>query len=304
MLDVKDSGEINRARQVSRESLTFPTKRVELLPNREGIMYRRTLLSTSITAGIVGAFFVIRPFQPTVQGQDMRIETEVYSGNARQPVFENITLFSDTSVYDFSRTGPEKITVYDRRTGRFVLLNVASKTKVVLEQKTVDEYVEILKKRELLTKKEPFLFNPKFDETYNEATKQITLSSDQMTYKIKGTPSKSKESFDAYIDFANGYSKLSATDPRQMPPFARLEVNKAISNREIIPQEVERVYKPSNGVFGNAIKAKTKHFVVWTLSRKDRQRIDQALDYVTEFKEVSLPEYYGIAKSQSPTLAR
>lgn len=267
-------------------------------------MYRRTFLSTSITAGVVGALFVIRPFQPTAEGQDMRIETEVYSGSARQPVFENITLFSGTSVYDFSRTGPEKITVYDRRTGRFVLLNVESQTKVILEKKAVEEYVELLKMRESLTKKEPFLFNPKFEEAYDETAKQITLSSDQMTYKIKGTPSKSKESFDAYIDFANGYSKLSATDPRQMPPFARLEVNKAISNRGIIPQEVERVYKPSNGIFGSSITAKTKHFVVWTLSKKDRQRIDKALDYVTEFKEVSVPEYYGIAKVEPTTVTR
>lgn len=250
-------------------------------------------MSTTIATGVVGALVVLRPFQ-SAEGQDMRIETEVYSGKSKQPVFENITLFSGNSVYDFSRTGPEKITVYDRARGRFVLLNVEEQTKVVLDHETVDGYVDILKSREKLSKKEPFLFNPRFEEMYNESSSELTLSSDEMTYKIKGTKSKSDESFRAYLEFANWYSKLSATDPRQMPPFARLELNKAISKHQLIPQEVERVYRPKNNVFGNAIRAKTKHFVVWQLSRKDRQRIDNALDYITTFKEVSLSEFYGI----------
>lgn len=256
-------------------------------------MNRRTFISTSITAGIVGALVMTRAFQ-TASAQDMRIETEVYSGKSRQPVFENITLFSGTTVFDFSRIGPEKITVFDRSRRRFILLNVDEKTKVILDQTTVEGYVDLLKSREKLTDKEPFLFNPKFAESFDETEQELTLSSDQMTYKIKGTKSKSQESLDAYVEFANWYSKLSATDPRQMPPFARLELNKAILKHGLIPKEVDRVYRPSNTVFSSAIHAKTKHYVVWQLSRKDRQRIDNALNFVTEFTEVSLPEFYGI----------
>lgn len=246
-----------------------------------------------MTAGIVGVLVATRPFQMTI-GQDMRIETEVYSGKSKQPVFENITLFSGNSVYDFSRTGPEKITVYDRLGGKFVLLNVDQQTKVVLDQDTVDEYVGLLKSREKLNQKEPFLFNPKFEEQYDEMSSELTLSSEEMTYRIKGTKFKTEETFQAYVEFANWYSKLSATDPRQMPPFARLELNKAISKHGLIPKEVERVYRPKNNVFGNAIHAKTKHYVVWQLSRKDRQRIDNALEHITRFKEVSLGEFYGL----------
>ena len=264
-------------------------------------MNRRTLLGTTFTAGLVGALFVFRPVG-TAQGQDMRIETEVYAGKSKQPVFENITLFSGKSVYDFSRTGPEKITVYDRHRGKFILLNVEEETKVVLDHATVEQYVELLKSREKLAAKEPFLFKPSFEEKYDESTGHLTLSSEEMTYKIVGMKSKSDESFQAYVEFADWYSKLSATDPRQMPPFARLELNKAISKRGLIPKEVERFYRPKNNVFGTTIQAKTKHYVVWQLSRKDRQRIDDALDHITNIREVSLSEYYGL--KEVPVTAR
>lgn len=256
-------------------------------------MNRRAFLGTTLTAGLVGVLVAFRPFE-AAQGQDMRIETEVYAGKSNQPVFENITLFSGNSVYDFSRTGPEKITVYDRARGKFVLLNVEDKTKVVLDQETVEGYVNLLKTREKLATREPFLFSPTFEEKFDESSSQLTLSSEEMTYKIVGMKSKSNESFEAYVDFANWYSKLSATDPRQMPPFARLEVNKAISKHQLIPKEVERVYRPKNNVFGTTIQAKTKHYVVWQLSKKDRQRIDDALDHITQFKEVSLSEFYEL----------
>ncbi|MEE2639541.1 MAG: hypothetical protein VX768_02835 [Planctomycetota bacterium] len=256
-------------------------------------MDRRKFLGSTVAAGFVGALVVLKPFH-SAEGQDMRIETEVYAGKSRQPVFENMTLFSGNSVYDFSRTGPEKITVYDRRRGKFVLLNVEEETKVILDREKVEGYVDLLKSREELKRKEPFLFNPSFEEKFDESSNQLTLSSDEMTYRIVGTPSKREESFEAYVDFINWYSKLSATDPRQMPPFARLELNQALERHKLIPKEVERIYKPSNNLFGNRIQAKTKHYVVWQLSSKDRQRIDSALDHVTRFQEVSLSEFYGL----------
>ncbi len=260
-------------------------------------MNRRTFLGTSFAAGLVSSVLFTKPFQTSANGQDMRIETEVYTGKSRQPVFENITLFTPTAVYDFSRTGPEKITVYQRKLGRFVLLNVAEKTKVTLDHETVDGYVELLKTRENLSDKEPFLFNPKFTESFDDSTKELILSSDQMTYRIKGTQSKSDDSMTAYVEFADWYSKLSATDPRQMPPFARLELNKAISRHGLIPKEVDRVYRPKNSAFGTAVEAKTKHYVVWQLSSKDRERIENATGYISDFRNVSLSEFYGLAEA-------
>lgn len=256
-------------------------------------MHRRLFLGTTLTAGLVGALVVLRPFQ-AAKGQEMRIETEVFSGNSNQPIFENITLFSGSSVFDFSQTGPEKVTVYDRARGKFILLDVDNETKVVLDEKTVDRYVELLKSRKQLADKEPFLFDPEFKESYDDASNELTLSSDEMTYRIKGTPAKAEQAFQAYVEFANWYSKLSATDPRQMPPFPRLEANKAISRHQLIPREVERIYRPRHNVFGKTIRAKTKHYVIWKLSRKDRQRMDEALDHITSFREVSLAEFYGL----------
>lgn len=260
-------------------------------------MNRRTFLGTTLAAGMVGIVVGIEP-AATSQGQDMRIETEVYSGRSKQPVFENITLFTGNFVYDFSRTGPERITVYDRSRGKFVLLDVADETKVVLDQPTVDGYVDLLKTREKLASREPFLFDPTFDETFDSAKEELTLSSEEMTYRIVGMKSKSPELLEAYIEFANWYSKLSATDPRQMPPFARLKVNQALADHQLIPKEVERVYRPRNNVFATSIQAKTKHYVVWQLSRKDRQRIDEAMDYVTRFEEIPLAEFYGLESSE------
>ena len=82
-----------------------------------------------------------------------------------------------------------------------------------------------------------------------------------------------------------------------MPPFARLELNKAISRHGLIPKEVDRVYRPKNSAFGTAVEAKTKHYVVWQLSSKDRERIENATGYISDFRNVSLSEFYGLAEA-------
>ena len=77
--------------------------------------------------------FALGSILATAQGDDFRIENEVYTGRASKPVAETLTLFSGNFVYDFvlgdQLNGLEckEITVFDKRRGRIVLLNAERK---------------------------------------------------------------------------------------------------------------------------------------------------------------------------------
>ena len=56
--------------------------------------------------------------------EDFRIETKVYSGRDKSPVSQNVTLFQAGYVYDYM-ADPERVAVFDRAHGRFILLDPA-----------------------------------------------------------------------------------------------------------------------------------------------------------------------------------
>ena len=49
--------------------------------------------------------------------EDFRVETDVFVGGEKEPVAQNVTLFSGGLVYDFPLIGPQEITVFDAARG-------------------------------------------------------------------------------------------------------------------------------------------------------------------------------------------
>jgi hypothetical protein len=230
-------------------------------------------------------------------GDDFRIESQVYSGRQAKPVSENLTLFTDKVVYDFL-FDPEdasritEIVIYDLDKERFVLLDTQRELKLEIQTVDVQQLLLSLKNSEPWREKYPFLMEPAFEVSYDAAANQLEMTSKYMTYSVKvETPAKS-QAFPVYGRFIDAYAQLNATDPQKLPPFARLELNRELKDRRLIPSEVEMTMEvPNPGLGSTHVSATSKHSVIWQLSKTDHERIEMANRSWTKYRSATLGEY-------------
>jgi len=232
----------------------------------------------------------------TAQGDDFRVENEVYAGSDEKPVTETLTLFSGDVAYDFvlgdRSDGIEfkYVTVFNNRLNSIVLLDPKRKIRTTLTTHELAEFTAAIRKR---ADDEPNngLFGPVFSVTYEDAERQITMTSDKLTYRAKGVSPKDPTAAKRYRRFADWYAQLNATWGN-LPPFGRIELNRILAEKGLLPLDVERTIVLNR----KKTVAHSKHSVNWALSNTDRRRIEQAGEMMTNpnLRTVSLQEYWGI----------
>lgn len=232
-----------------------------------------------------------------VQAAEFRIETRVYRGDDADPLNSTTTLFRDGRVYDIPRTpiGPCDVTVFDPRNGRFILLDTKRKLKTELQMSLIDEYVDLQRARARKGDSPflQFLADPEFEESYDEPNQQVELESAFMTYKLTTQEVASPEAMQQYGDFADGFTKLTPVlEIAAPPPFARLVVNQALRERNLIPDRVEMTARPDGEVGSKQeFKLRSEHDVAWKLLGEDRTKIDQIVNQIGTYKAVQLDEF-------------
>jgi hypothetical protein len=131
--------------------------------------------------------------------------------------------------------------------------------------------------------------------SFDEQSDWLTLSSKVLTYRMRGSAPKQASAVETYRQFADWYARLNATRPGNLPPFARLELNKATAARGLIPEEVELTVVPPNLLTGRKLVVRSHHLVNWLLSNTDRKRVDEAGKYLADFQTVGFREYRNTA---------
>lgn len=234
--------------------------------------------------------------------QDFRIETEVFRGESTEPISENLTLFSDNLILDFmlptDRTRfPEQIVIFISDERKFVLLDTRRRLKTELLEGQVLQFLSTLQSSTLANEENDFLFHPDFKEEYDHSSGLLRLYSDQITYEVRGERPKEDTILHRYYEFIGQFARLNATDPKRMPPFARLKLNSALKKYGFIPQEVQLTLVPSLTEAKDPIVLRTTHNVITELSAKDEKRIESAKRYWIDFKNVSLGEFRNFEKT-------
>jgi hypothetical protein len=232
--------------------------------------------------------------------QEFRLETQVYSGSQSAPVSENLTLFTEKVVYDFlfateNPAAVSEIVIFDRDQRRFVLLDSERKVKLEVTATDLAQLIDSLKTSELWREKYPFMLEPSFTVAFDSATQKLELNSRHITYSVTTqTPARSY-AYPVFGEFMDAYAQLNATDPQKLPPFARLILNRELKSRGLMPTAVEfKMDLPNAGLGSRTVSAISKHSVIWQLSKTDRERIDEANRFWTEFRSVGLVEYRGL----------
>jgi hypothetical protein len=241
------------------------------------------------------ALYVAVPGGNVVVAEDFRIDTDVFlEDNAEEPIAETLTLFSGGLVYDFILSGSEEVTIFDVDRGNLVLLDTERQMKTSL---TTQELLALSAKMRVLAEGDKLaeLFFPEFSTQFDVDGMQLVLTSPRLTYRVAATRPKLAGGAQRFRQFADWYARLNAIRPGNMPPFARLELNAALADRELVPEEIEREVVLERRFGNKKSRVRSKHSFVWMLSGTDRKRIERAGRLRAEYSPaVSLSEYWRI----------
>ncbi len=225
-------------------------------------------------------------------GEELRVDTDIFVGNASKPIAQNVTLFSSGLVYDFCETGPEEITVLDPARGRFVLLDQRRKVKTTITTRRLLEFTSAMKvQAREMDGVFAFAAEPRFEQKFDSETGWLTLSGDMMTYRAKCIEPKTADLVTRYRTFADWSARLNAMRPGNLPPFARIALNKAIADADSVAEEVELTVEPQNRYLGRKLVLRSRHLLNWRLSHTDRKRIDRAGECLAEFEPVDWEQF-------------
>ncbi len=226
-------------------------------------------------------------------GDTFRVETDVFKNRAEKPVIHTLTLFAGGLVYDFQIKGEsEQMTLFDLPRNRFILLDPERKMKTVVRTQQVLQSCARIKT--LVTTDRPLLYfsaNPELTPSFDEASGWLTMSSEAVTYRVRGSKPRYGSSVRRYQDFADWSARLNSMLGVGLPPQMRVEVDTEIARKGWIPEEVERSIPATGSLLGKSHIARTRHQVNWKLSQTDRKRIERVGGYLASFREVELFEF-------------
>ena len=242
-----------------------------------------------------------------VAGQEFRIESQIYLDASKLPVSKNVTLFSEQIVFDFQMSEeaqpvPTETVIFDAKRRLMVLLDAQRKVRLELPELRLITILEASRKDTLEDTRSSFLVKEIFKEDNDWANGWVTLDSPSITYRYKGDRPERAEILPPYFDFLENFTRLLATDPTKIPPFARLKLNSSIRRVGWMPSEVQISIKP-NSLFRQGLKARSTHKVVNKLSKQDHLRIAEAKQQWLNFKSVDLSEYRNLTDQPLPDLA-
>ena len=230
--------------------------------------------------------------------QDFRVDTDVFLGDAKEPVSETLTIFAGDVVYDFILNGPEEITIFDVNRGRIVLLDSARSVRATL---TTDQLLQLSAAMKSVggAEERQTLLNPQFASRFDEPTSQLELTSAGLIYRAKGIKPKVDTAVQRFQQFADWYARLNAVRPGNLPPFGRIELNQSLAEHHLVPEEIERTIIVDRSLGDKQYRARSRHTFIWTLSSTDRKRIERAGREQSAFRAVNPAEYWQVARVAS-----
>lgn len=241
-------------------------------------------------------------------GQEFKIESQVYSGDSTMPVSQSVTMFSQGIVYEFklsneSLSEAKEIIIFDSRQRRVALIDPAKSIKLEMLDLRVMKILEGVRRSTEQDKRTQFLVQDSFTEEVDLTSGWVTLSSPNITYRFKGKQPNTVSIVPTYLAYLDNATRLVATDPHQIPPFAKMRLNQSIRQRGWIPSEIQVSIEP-NSLFKQGLNAKVKHVLTTGLSKKDRDRITTAKSHWLQFEPVKLSDYRGFQPTKDSILAK
>ncbi|MBC8356067.1 MAG: hypothetical protein H8E66_29160 [Planctomycetes bacterium] len=224
-----------------------------------------------------------------VRAQDFRVDTDVFLGGDEETFSEHLTLFRGPVVYDFAVKGPDEITILNLQNGTVTLLDVKRRTRTDVTTADLLEFSARIKA--IGTEKQgKDLVAPQFVVKFDEEQSLLELASRKITYSATAMVPAAVSTVERYREFTDWYARLNSMRPPNPPHFGRLELNRELAERGLLPKEIERTISLGRP-FSKPQRARSQHVVQMAISGTDRRRIDKAGGYLVSFKKVSKADY-------------
>jgi len=224
------------------------------------------------------------------QAGELRIETDVYSGDAEASISHTVTLFDSGTIYDFVE-GTQQVVVFRLPTsshaGQFILLDLKAQRRTVVTTEKIAALMEKLSKWALEQDDSLLQFSaqPEFEETFEAGTGQLTLDSTQWNYTVATVPAEDDETLDQYRQFMDWYTRLNVMMYGSPPPGPRLALNAALGKHGVVPVEIRRT------VDADSTTLRATHLFSWRLSREDRAQVEAVRKQLTSFEKVGNKDF-------------
>jgi hypothetical protein len=222
-------------------------------------------------------------------GEDFRVDNAVYEDGNKTPASASVTIFHKDIVYDCM---PDETVVFNKTAGRFVLLNMRNHTRTELAADDLNAFIKQLQPRaaqnaDPLVK---FLAEPKFQEQFNESTRELTFANPLLAYRLTLSPQASAAAVEQYREFSDWSAKLNAMlVSGSRPPFARLSVNAAVAGRKAIASQVVLTY--TSGKPKTTTTIRSTHQVTGALTPADLEGLAKIGKALTGFRLIGFEEY-------------
>lgn len=230
-----------------------------------------------------------------VWAQEFRITSEVYVGDSKTALTNNLTLFSDQLICDFLMSDevnprPLEVAIYDLRQKRFVLLDMNRKVRTEISDLQLDKLVDNLAQETQANERSKFLIADNFTDETDWANNSLRLKSDNMEYYFQGNQPQEPAMLPQYFSFLDNFTRLNATDPQKLPPFPRMKLNQRIKQLGWVPNEIQVTLK-ANEFFRETVEARSKHTLTPGLTSRDKELIAHAKRDWQSFPAQELPEF-------------
>ncbi|MCA9248664.1 MAG: hypothetical protein KDA42_16175 [Planctomycetales bacterium] len=234
-----------------------------------------------------------------VRAETFRVETTLFAAEDEEPFGKNLTLFQQNVVYDYALARSPQIAVVfkpgnERVAGRFILLNPEREERTELSTLEVQQLVAnvVVWARQQDDPLMRFAAQPKFKMSYDAEQEELTCDSEPMRYRVKTMLAPNHEVANAYRGFADAFAQLDTLlNPGSRPPLPRLEVNRELGQRRLVPREVRLSFAAAKESERKANEVRAVHQVAWRLTRTDRERLETTNEQLVKFRLVDLKTF-------------
>jgi hypothetical protein len=259
-------------------------------------------MQMNLALGAVTLSFLVSLLAPSeARSDDFLVETDIFVGATNEPALQTRTLFASGVVYDFMLSGSREIVIFDPKRGKFVLLDREHQVQTSLANEEILKFTAGIQAASQEKGDEVF-FQRDWSLNFDQESGWLELSGEHLQYRAKGIAPEDSGAARQYREFADWYARLNAMRHGNIPPFARIELNRALLNRGLLPTEIERTISVDS-VPRRKYVVRSRHLAQWGLSNTDHKRIQDASELRATLEEVSFLQYRKIISGKSPDAA-
>jgi hypothetical protein len=226
------------------------------------------------------------------QPPSFRVETDIYAGDAKQPMKQTLTLFSNGVYYDFAMDDSAAITVIDPQRDRIILLSQQRKVKTTLKMSQLLGLVAEAREQaaqQPATSEVARMLRAAERSSFDEQTQVVTVGDESLRYDATLQQPRDPSMAAQYADFADWSARLNAVYPPRLLPYVRLELNRQIAARSMLPQQITRTERHNR----KEVVWRTRLLPNWRISSDDESKLNRVGELLSQCQEVSIQEYIG-----------